>query len=99
MNTKRFSFIRSAVCAALALAAGAASGQQLTTLLTFTNTHSGVVDAQPVQATNGLFYGITSNGGSNNLGAVFSLNTTGVATPVYQFTGGPDQSNPQLGLV
>ena len=99
MNTKRFSFIRSAVCAALVLAAGAASGQQLTTLLTFTNTHSGVVDAQPVQATNGLFYGITSNGGSNNLGAVFSLNTTGVATPVYQFTGGPDQSNPQLGLV
>lgn len=101
MNTQRFSFIWSAVCAALMLAAGAASGQvpQLTTLLTFTNAHGGITDVHLTQATNGLFYGTTSNGGTNNLGSVFSLDATGVATPIYQFTGGTDQSNPQTGLV
>lgn len=99
MNTQRFSYIRSAVCAALVLAAGAASGQQLTTLLTFTNAHGGITDAHLAQATNGLFYGTTSNGGSNSLGSVFSLDVTGVVTPVYQFNGLTDQMNPQMGLV
>jgi len=76
--------------------------------LTFTNLHSfsvfpngSIPLAGLVQGSNGNFYGTTSSGGTNGggYGAVFEVTTNGVATVLYEFTGGADGANPQAGLV
>ncbi len=56
-----------------------------------------------VQSGNGILYGTTSAGGSNNLsggglGTVFSITTNGVLSTLYSFTGGTDGSFPRAGL-
>ncbi len=48
----------------------------------------------------GYFYGTTSSGGANNLGAVFRLTLAGVETVLYSFAGGAgDGAVPDAGLI
>jgi uncharacterized repeat protein (TIGR03803 family) len=54
-------------------------------------------------ATNGNFYGTTSEGGTNNTvnggdGAIFVISPSGAFTNIYSFTGGSDGSSPYAGL-
>ncbi len=51
-----------------------------------------------VQGINGLLYGTASTGGSNGFGAVFSLSTNGVFTPLWSFRSS-DGSSPAGPLV
>ena len=46
----------------------------------------------------GALYGTTSRGGTFNAGTVFRLDSSGVETVLYNFTGGTDGSNPASGL-
>jgi uncharacterized repeat protein (TIGR03803 family) len=74
------------------VAAGSARAANIVALYTFTNTLPGGVDggtplAGLIQASNGVLYGTTLNGGSNNgYGTVFKITTNGVFSPVYTFT-------------
>ncbi|HBA83151.1 MAG TPA: hypothetical protein DCZ95_03560 [Verrucomicrobia bacterium] len=49
-------------------------------------------------APDGKFYGTTRHGGSNDLGTVFSLTTSGVFTTIYAFSGGADGAHPCAAL-
>ncbi len=77
------------------LAAGSARAANIVALYTFTNTLPGGVDggtplAGLIQSSNGVLYGTTLNGGSNNgYGTVFKITTNGVFTPVYTFSNSP----------
>lgn len=52
-----------------------------------------------IQATNGLLYGVTEEGGANNVGVIFSIDpTTGLFTKLYDFAG-TGGKNPRSGLV
>ena len=46
----------------------------------------------------GNMYGTTFSGGTNNLGAVFMITSTGTEKVVYSFAGGSDGSHPVAGL-
>jgi len=51
-----------------------------------------------IQASNGLLYGTTGEGGKYNLGTVFSYNiSTGIETDLYNFGNGTDGQNPYYG--
>jgi uncharacterized repeat protein (TIGR03803 family) len=52
-----------------------------------------------VQGTDGYFYGTTPYGGTNGDGTVFKINSTGVLTSLYSFTGGGDGFDPNAALV
>jgi uncharacterized repeat protein (TIGR03803 family) len=52
-----------------------------------------------VDGGDGYFYGTTASGGVNNFGTIFRVNTNGMLTTLYLFTGGADGENPQAGLV
>lgn len=68
----------------------------LTTLTSFSGTPQGAAPVEPLLlASDGLFYGTTSEGGTNNAGTVFGMNGTGNVTllthlPARQFGGGPE---------
>ena len=47
---------------------------------------------------NGLLYGTTTAGGSNNLGTVFTLTTSGKETVLYSFGGEPNGEYPKSSL-
>jgi uncharacterized repeat protein (TIGR03803 family) len=47
----------------------------------------------------GNLYGMTSNGGSSNLGTIYELDKAGTETVLYSFTGGDDGGEPYAGLV
>jgi uncharacterized repeat protein (TIGR03803 family) len=49
-------------------------------------------------ALGGLFYGTTFSGGRNNLGTVFTIDTSGKERVLYSFKGGPDGMWPQAAL-
>jgi uncharacterized repeat protein (TIGR03803 family) len=51
-----------------------------------------------VQATNGDFYGTTSQGGTNGYGTVFKVTPSGALTTLHRFNGG-DGTYPAAGLV
>jgi uncharacterized repeat protein (TIGR03803 family) len=51
-----------------------------------------------VLGTNGNFYGVTRNGGTNGDGSLFQLTVAGVETPLYSFKDGNDGSSPGAGL-
>ena len=62
--------------------------QGVSTIHVFTNSPDGVNPLKLVAA-NGLFYGVTVAGGTNNDGVIFSLNTNGTGLNIlYQFSGG-----------
>ena len=51
------------------------------------------------QASNGVLYGTTINGGTNGYGTVFKITTNGVFTPLYSFRSlSTDGSTPYAGL-
>jgi len=47
----------------------------------------------------GTLYGTTYSGGSSNLGVVFKLDSAGNETILHTFSGQPDGSHPQAGLL
>lgn len=79
-----------------------APGGELTTLYSFC-AQTGCTDGkQPeaglVQATNGNFYGTTSQGGANNYGTVFEITAEGTLTTLHSFNGA-DGANPGAALI
>jgi len=53
-----------------------------------------------VQGSDGALYGTTNNGGTDDYGTVFRLNTDGSGyTQLKRFTGGPDGAGPYGGLI
>ena len=81
----------------LALVATAAqAGGVLTTLHSFQIVTNGAnPETALVLGSDGNFYGTTYNGGSNGgWGTVFRMNTNGVLSTLYSFTGGNDGANP-----
>jgi uncharacterized repeat protein (TIGR02543 family) len=70
----------------------------LNTLYSFSGPDGANPIAGLVQATDGDFYGTTTDGGSNNHGTVFKITSTGTLNTLYSFSG-PDGANPKGGLV
>ena len=78
------------------------AGGELTTLYSFC-AQTGCTDGKEpiaglVQATNGNFYGTTSQGGANNYGTVFEITAEGTLTTLHSF-GGADGANPGAALI
>jgi uncharacterized repeat protein (TIGR03803 family) len=83
---------------------------KLTTLYSFGTIHDadgnaldGQTPAAPlVQASDGAFYGTTTDGGTNSDGTIFKITPDGKFTPLYSFgamPGGLDGESPQAALV
>lgn len=75
-----------------------------TVLYSFTlGTDGGIPLGGLVMDSNGLLYGTTSAGGiskcSEGCGTVFKVNSKGLETVLYSFTGDTDGANPYAGLV
>jgi uncharacterized repeat protein (TIGR03803 family) len=70
------------VCAATAIPSPA---QTFTTLFEFNFTNGMEPEGQLVQATDGNFYGTTSQGGTNNDGTVFKITPSGTLTTLHNF--------------
>jgi uncharacterized repeat protein (TIGR03803 family) len=70
----------------------------LTSLHSFTGDDGANPYASVMQGSDGLFYGTTGYGGTNNQGTVFKVTTNGEFTSLYSFTGGNDGANPYAGL-
>jgi len=87
--------------AALVLPAfGAQAGAVFTSLYSFSGTNDGANPrAGLVQGSDGNLYGTTVGGGTNNLGTVFKISTSGALTSLYSFTGTNDGANPYASLV
>jgi uncharacterized repeat protein (TIGR03803 family) len=81
-----------------ATAAIALPSQTFTTLHSFDNTDGTNPFAGLVQATNGNFYGTTTEGGANGDGTVFKMTPSGTLTTLHSF-GGADGGCPEAGLV
>jgi uncharacterized repeat protein (TIGR03803 family) len=52
-----------------------------------------------IQASDGNFYGTTTNGGIHGSGTVFKLTSAGVESVLWSFGGAGDGANPQAGLI
>jgi uncharacterized repeat protein (TIGR03803 family) len=70
----------------------------LTMLASFNGTNGAYPYGALLEFTNGIFYGTTSSGGSNNLGTVFQVDTNGNLTTLACFNG-TNGSNPQAALI
>ncbi len=73
-----------------------------TTLYSFTGTGSNDAGAHPytaslVEGADGIFYGTTSEGGTNNSGTIFQITTNGTLTMLYEFNV-TDGQNPYSGM-
>jgi uncharacterized repeat protein (TIGR03803 family) len=78
------------------------AGQIFTTLLSFDGTDGAHSAAGLVRATDGNFYGTTSQGGANSEGTVFRISPSGVLTTIYSFcskSACPDGANPVAALI
>jgi uncharacterized repeat protein (TIGR03803 family) len=68
------------------------TGGKLKVLHNFNNTTEGSTAViAPVQGTDGNFYGAASNG-ITYYGTIYKMTAAGVMTPLYQFTGSPDNN-------
>jgi uncharacterized repeat protein (TIGR03803 family) len=68
-------------------------------VLSFIGGEDGDAPQAPLaQATNGIFYGTTYQGGPANEGVIFDLTSDGILTPLYAFTNGQDGAFPATGL-
>jgi uncharacterized repeat protein (TIGR03803 family) len=70
----------------------------LTTLYSFSGGNDGANPNGLTLATNGVLYGTTQRGGTNSLGTIFQLNSTGAPTGLYSFGGENDGANPFAAL-
>jgi uncharacterized repeat protein (TIGR03803 family) len=71
----------------------------LTPLCEFTGGSEGAnPGAGLIQAANGLLYGVTERGGTNDDGTVFQMGLDGTVTTLYSFTGGADGAVPLAAL-
>jgi uncharacterized repeat protein (TIGR03803 family) len=76
------------------------TGGALTSLYSFSGGNDGAnPQAGLALGSDGNFYGTTSEGGTNDDGAVFKIGASGALTSLYSFTGGDDGANPYAGLV
>jgi uncharacterized repeat protein (TIGR03803 family) len=82
----------------LLCAAAVASGQTVATLVQFDGTNGSVPAVPPVQGANGDFYGVTTEGGTDQ-GIVYKMTPKGKLTTLYNFTGGNDGADPKASLV
>jgi len=48
---------------------------------------------------NGTLYGTTEHGGTDNMGTVYAVTTSGAQTVLHSFAGSPDGSYPYAGLI
>jgi uncharacterized repeat protein (TIGR03803 family) len=77
-----------------------ATGLSVVNLHSFDLFVNGAVSyASLVQGPNGLFYGTTFQGGSNDSGVVFEVASNGTMSALYSFTNGTDGGYPEAGLV
>jgi uncharacterized repeat protein (TIGR03803 family) len=86
----------------LGLAATAfAQARTLTVLHTFGSIISDGADPEAglIHDSGGNFYGVTTAGGTHNLGTVFKLDSRGIETVLYSFSGGTDGRYPIGGLI
>ena len=60
---------------------------KFTTLHDFVNSDGASPDAPLIEATNGVFYGLTHTGGSNGAGNFFSITSSGVFSVLFSFNG------------
>jgi uncharacterized repeat protein (TIGR03803 family) len=82
------------------MAAIAAPAQTFTSLFSFdgtngTDPHYGSL----IQGTNGQLYGMAGHGATNDCGTVFTINTTGALTTLFNFSGGTNGCHPDGGLM
>jgi len=73
-------------------------GGTMTTLHSFNENDGDAPNGALVQATDGNFYGTTSDGGADYVGVVFSITPSGVLNTLYSFVA-PSGSYPMAGLV
>ena len=98
-----FVFVNVAIVLGFVLVAGVNSpAQTLTTLYSFCSQPNCADGGRPtaglVQATDGNFYGTTVSGGTDNVGTVFRITSSGTLTSVHSFNG-TDGLNPFAGVV
>jgi uncharacterized protein (TIGR03437 family) len=75
-------------------------GGTLTSLYSFSGSTDGMHPyGKLVQASDGNFYGTTSQGGSSGLGTVFTITSGGILTTLHTFTSRPDGGTPRDGLI
>jgi uncharacterized repeat protein (TIGR03803 family) len=71
-----------------------------TVLHTFTGGPDGAYPyAGVIRDSGGSLYGTASGGGPTNSGVVYKVGAAGDETVLYSFTGGPDGSGPQAGVI
>jgi uncharacterized repeat protein (TIGR03803 family) len=78
------------------------SAQNFTTLLSLDGTNGANSTAKLIQATDGNFYGTTSEGGANSDGSIFRITPGGTLTTLYSFcskSACSDGANPLGGLI
>jgi len=78
----------------------APNGTGFTTLANFTVAPDGANPRGNVLVSGGTLYGMTNQGGANNIGSIYSVPITGGSvTILYDFTGGADSGTPLGDLV
>jgi uncharacterized repeat protein (TIGR03803 family) len=78
------------------------NAQTFTTLVSFDGPNGANSTAGLIKATDGNFYGTTSEGGANSDGSVFRMTPSGAITTLYSFcskNGCSDGANPVGGLI
>lgn len=78
------------------------AAQTFTTLLSFDGTDGANSTAGLIRATDGNFYGTTSEGGANSDGSVFRISPSGALTTIYSFcskSACSDGANPMGALI
>jgi uncharacterized repeat protein (TIGR03803 family) len=76
------------------------SAGAFTSLYSFTGGNDGATPvAGLVEGTDHNFYGTTFGGGSNFMGGIFEITSTGTLTTLYAFAGQDDGANPAAALV
>jgi uncharacterized repeat protein (TIGR03803 family) len=70
-----------------------------TPVYSFTSLNDGAAPSAPmIQASDGFFYGTAQVGGANGYGTVFKVDSTGLVTPLHEFSG-IDGAYPNAALV
>lgn len=75
-----------------------AAAQSVQTVHSFAGPDGQFPFANLIRDAKGSFYGTTSKGGANDLGAVFRMDAAGNETALYSFRGGTDGAYPEQAL-